>query len=104
MPSGEVHAWNILDRKPVIVRWDKGVITELTTTDKSPNQNKWIGPPLVDLQINGFAGVDFQQDKLSSEQLIHATSELENSKVLYGCVPEKNPDFASCKNFSNPVS
>ena len=79
MPSGEVHAWNILNRKPVIVRWDKGVITELTTTDKSPNQNKWIGPPLVDLQINGFAGVDFQQDKLSSEQLIHATSELENS-------------------------
>ena len=32
------------------------------------------------------------------------TSELEISKVLYGCVPVKNPDFASCKNFSNPVS
>ena len=63
MPSGEVHAWNILNRKPVIVRWDKGAITELTTTDKSPNQNKWIGPPLVDLQINGFAGIDFQKQR-----------------------------------------
>ncbi|MEE2615464.1 MAG: N-acetylglucosamine-6-phosphate deacetylase [Verrucomicrobiota bacterium] len=79
MISGEVHAWNILNRQPVIVRWDNGTFTEITPTNEKPAQNKWIGPPLVDLQINGFAGIDFQKDKLSVEQLMHATSALENS-------------------------
>ncbi len=79
MISGEVHAWNIINRQPVIVRWENGAFTEIAPTNKKPAQNKWIGPPLVDLQINGFAGIDFQKDKLSVEQLMHATSALENS-------------------------
>ena len=79
MTSGEIHAWNILDRQPVVARWENSAFTEFAPTDEIPDQNKWIGPPLVDLQINGFAGIDFQQDKLSADQLIHATSALENA-------------------------
>lgn len=79
MNRGEVHAWNILDRQPIIVKWDDGAFTEISATNKKPEQDKWIGPPLVDLQINGFAGIDFQQDNLSVDQLIHATSGLEDA-------------------------
>ena len=76
MANGEVHAWNILDRQPVLANWDNGIFTDFTPTDVPPAQNRWIGPPLVDLQINGFAGVDFQQDDLTAEQLLHATNAL----------------------------
>ena len=76
MANGEVHAWNILDRQPVLAKWDNGIFTDFTPTDEPPAQNRWIGPPLVDLQINGYAGVDFQQDDLTAEQLLHATSAL----------------------------
>ncbi len=76
MANGEVHAWNILDRQPVVAKWDNGIFTDFTPTTEPPAQNKWIGPPLVDLQINGFAGVDFQQDDLTAEQLLHATNAL----------------------------
>ena len=76
MANGEVHAWNILDRQPILAEWDSGIFTDFTPTDEPPAQNRWIGPPLVDLQINGYAGVDFQQDDLTAEQLLHATSAL----------------------------
>jgi N-acetylglucosamine-6-phosphate deacetylase len=36
----------------------------------------WLAPPLVDLQVNGFAGVDFQQDTLCVEDLVCAAHEL----------------------------
>ena len=76
MANGEVHAWNILDRQPVLAKWDNGIFTDITPTTEPPAQNKWIGPPLVDLQVNGFAGIDFQQDDLTAEQLLHATNAL----------------------------
>ena len=76
MANGEIHAWNILDRQPVLAKWDNGIFTEFTHTTEPPAQNEWIGPPLVDLQVNGFAGVDFQQDDLTAEQLLHATNAL----------------------------
>ena len=79
MTSGEVHAWNILNRQPVIAKWENGIFTEITPTNDNPAHDKWIGPPLVDLQINGFAGIDFQKDKLSTDELIHATAALEKS-------------------------
>ena len=55
MSRGEIHAWNILDSKPVLAKWDNGHFTKITTTEKPPAKAKWIGPPLVDVQVNGYA-------------------------------------------------
>jgi N-acetylglucosamine-6-phosphate deacetylase len=76
MNQGEIHAWNILDRKPVLAKWDEGLFTEITPTDEPPTEAKWIGPPLVDIQVNGYAGIDFQQDDLSEADLLHAVEQL----------------------------
>ena len=32
MANGEVHAWNILDRQPVLAKWDNGIFTDITPT------------------------------------------------------------------------
>jgi N-acetylglucosamine-6-phosphate deacetylase len=38
--------------------------------------HRWIAPALVDLQINGYAGVDFQQDNLQEREMLAAAAGL----------------------------
>lgn len=69
---GEISAWHCATRQPVQLRWRDGIIISLSAT-AAPAGNLWVAPPLMDLQINGFAGVDFQQDDLTVEDLLQAT-------------------------------
>ena len=91
MSRGEIHAWNILDSQPVLAKWDNGHFTEITTTEKPPAKSKWIGPPLVDVQVNGYAGVDFQQDDLSETDLLQVVEQLGHAcceKILFTLVTD----------------
>jgi len=65
----EITAWHYALEQPVTVRWDNGRITAIDPARKNPPRTRWIAPPLVDLQINGFAGVDFQSDDVSLDDL-----------------------------------
>jgi len=76
MSSGEIIAWHQQTRRPVRLTWTDGHITALVPTDVTPPSNLWLAPPLVDLQVNGFAGVDFQQDDLPADELLKAVREL----------------------------
>jgi len=82
MSSGEVTAWHYRTREPVRVRWLKGVFSEVSAAPKPPADNLWITAPLFDLQVNGFGGVDFQQDDLTARQLLTATNSLRESGCL----------------------
>ena len=72
MNTGELLAYHYATRQPVRVSWREGRITALTEVAEKPQQNLWVAPPLMDLQINGYAGVDFQRDDLSVEKLLQA--------------------------------
>ena len=74
--NGEISAWHYATRQPVHVRWRDGVITHVEAAASAPPHDLWLAPSLFDLQINGFAGVDFQQDGLTGEDLLHATRRL----------------------------
>jgi N-acetylglucosamine-6-phosphate deacetylase len=80
MSEGEVHAWHYGTRQPVRVHWKNGRILFIEPSKPAP-ANKWIASPLVDLQINGFAGVDFQQDNVGVDDLLRATRGL----IAEGC-------------------
>jgi len=55
---------------PIELGWENGLITQVQPVEESTaTDNLWLAPPLVDLQVNGYAGIDFQQDDLSVEQL-----------------------------------
>ena len=73
MSSGEIIARHEQTRRPVRLKWAEGRITALEETDAQPPPDLWLAPPLVDLQVNGFAGVDFQQDNLTADDLLTAT-------------------------------
>ncbi|MHB8519832.1 MAG: N-acetylglucosamine-6-phosphate deacetylase [Limisphaerales bacterium] len=76
MNHGEICARDPATGQPVRVRWQDGNITHREPAPAAPDEALWIAPPLVDLQINGFGGVDFQQDDLRLEELLSATRQL----------------------------
>src|SRR5437773_3821071 len=70
--SGELEAWHVATRAPVRIRWAGGRITHLEMVSGAPPEEKWLAPALFDLQVNGYSGIDFQQDDLQPEELLSA--------------------------------
>jgi N-acetylglucosamine-6-phosphate deacetylase len=59
--------------QPITIHHQNGLITEIKPLESSqPHLLPFLAPPLLDLQVNGFAGVDFQQDNVSQDQLHQA--------------------------------
>ena len=72
MNEGEVHAWHYATGQPVRVHWKNGKILFIEPSARKPPQKTWVAPGLVDLQINGYAGIDFQQDNVALDDLHRA--------------------------------
>ena len=54
----------------VVVSWSSGVIDAVEPVGEGgAAENTWLAPGLVDLQVNGFGGVDFQDPDVSFDQL-----------------------------------
>ncbi len=73
--EGELVALHFSTGKPVRVRWRNGLVTSIEEISRAP-ENLWIAPALFDVQVNGYGGIDFQQDNLSEEDLLSATRQL----------------------------
>lgn len=67
--------WHYASRSAVRVRWDGGRVVDVEPADSAP-EGVWLAPSLVDLQVNGFRGVDFQRDDLTVSELLLATRSL----------------------------
>lgn len=76
MNSGVICGRHFATGEPVEIRWEHGLIQSVTSTKTSTTTDVWIAPALVDLQINGYGGVDFQQDNLSADELLTAVRHL----------------------------
>ena len=75
MSNGRISARSWQTGEPVRIQWENGIITEIAPATESSG-DLWIAPALLDPQINGFAGVDFQQENLSLEALECAAGHL----------------------------
>jgi len=81
--SNELYAWHYATRRPIRVRWDESGIVSLAEVPDQPEADLWLAPSLVDLQINGYAGVDFQQDDLTADDLLRAARALRRDGCAY---------------------
>jgi N-acetylglucosamine-6-phosphate deacetylase len=79
--SGEAIALHWATAQPTRLVWENGLIRTLEFGPRQQPGNVWLAPPLFDLQVNGFAGVDFQRDDLSAADLSRAV----NALRLAGC-------------------
>jgi N-acetylglucosamine-6-phosphate deacetylase len=71
-----IHARHYATRTPVTIRCEGGVITAIEPATMHVGENVWVAPGLVDVQVNGYAGVDFQRDELTEGQLLKAARTL----------------------------
>ena len=74
--DGNVCARHYRTGRPVRVIWQHGHIKSVHEANDPVPSDFWIAPALLDLQVNGFGGVDFQKDDLSPENLLTATRHL----------------------------
>jgi N-acetylglucosamine-6-phosphate deacetylase len=81
MSSGEVTGLDWATARPTRLVWEDGLIRALEPGPRPLPDNAWLAPPLFDLQVNGFGGVDFQRDDLSLADLERAVHALR----LAGC-------------------
>lgn len=73
MNSSSITARFLRTGMTVKVAWTEGQVSSVQPTDESAaTEHTWIAPALVDLQVNGYAGIDFQQDGLTEDQLLTA--------------------------------
>ncbi|MBI3875628.1 MAG: N-acetylglucosamine-6-phosphate deacetylase [Verrucomicrobia bacterium] len=94
MNHGELHAWHYATRKPVCLRWREGRVVSLESSNEKPPENLWLAPALLDPQVNGYGGVDFQQDALTLEQLLSAARQLRRdgcARILYTLITDEWP-------------
>src|SRR5437016_10172420 len=79
MNRGEIDARHYQTGERVVLQWSNGIITHFQRANGPVGGDAWIAPALLDLQVNGFAGVDFQRDELTAENLLAATRPLRAS-------------------------
>ncbi|MEQ2006499.1 MAG: N-acetylglucosamine-6-phosphate deacetylase [Limisphaerales bacterium] len=69
MHHGEICGRHFATGQPLRVKWNDGIITEVSPTPDDAG-GTWLAPTLLDLQINGYGGVDFQRDDHITEELL----------------------------------
>ena len=67
---------------------NSGTITRIDsdTFAQTEQQNEFVTQGLIDIQVNGFAGVDFSNPKLTAVQMDHALVHLAASGVTCVCL------------------
>ena len=84
MNSVEVSALHWATAQPTRLVWENGLIRTLEPGPREMPEKVWLAPPLFDLQVNGFGGVDFQRDDLSAADLSRAVHALRLTRRLHG--------------------
>lgn len=76
MNNGDLCARHYATGQPVRILWQNGRINAVLGPNQSTPLDLWIAPALVDLQVNGFGGIDFQQDNAPLGNLVTASRRL----------------------------
>src|SRR5205814_3278758 len=67
--------------QPWRVSFRDGTVERLEPCDETPTSALILAPALFDIQVNGFAGVDFNSRALQAEDLLQAARALERCGV-----------------------
>jgi len=72
-----IQGRHYVDGMPVLIKVSNGMISQIIRQDsEDPKQNLYVAPGLIDIQINGYLGVDFSGPDLTLEGIRKATKAL----------------------------
>ncbi|CAF0689943.1 N-acetylglucosamine-6-phosphate deacetylase [Candidatus Methylacidithermus pantelleriae] len=83
MEKGFLIARHYRTGKPVRLTWEKGVLDSLEELRETPSSLPWVAPGLVDVQLNGFAGIDFNSEDLTQEAWDYAQQRIQETGCVY---------------------
>lgn len=74
MNTHEIHGRHYATGEPFRLRWAGDQIIAADRLDQLPpgTPDHWLAPALIDLQVNGYSGVDFQRDGVTETDLLTA--------------------------------
>jgi len=75
-PESSVVARHVTTRDTVRLTWRDRLLTEVCPVSEPADPHLWVAPTLVDLQVNGYAGIDFQRDGFTADDLRKACAGL----------------------------
>jgi N-acetylglucosamine-6-phosphate deacetylase len=96
MSNGEIIARHHLNGRPFLLAWRQGRITRFECINAKAPADLFIAPALFDPQINGYAGVDFQQENLTADDLLKAVHALRQdgcARFLLTLITDKWPSL-----------
>jgi len=64
---------NCITEKTEDLTFHNGTVTDIIETEKRGNNLSFVGPGLIDLQINGINGIDFNTPSLTRQDIVNAT-------------------------------
>src|SRR5690349_16743960 len=79
MNRREMCARHYATGEPVHIRWQEGRIRAAVPTIAPAVEDLWVATAILELQINGFAGIDVQRDDLAEAELLQACAGLRAS-------------------------
>lgn len=80
MTSRTVFGRHYITGEWVEIRCENENITAITPCSSAKAADeRWLAPALVDLQVNGFGGIDFQQDNLTTDDLLTTSRALRSA-------------------------
>jgi N-acetylglucosamine-6-phosphate deacetylase len=77
--KGTACARHYLSGRVLRLNWEGARITGVQEAPTEQAREWWVAPALFDVQVNGFAGVDFQSDCFQASLLLHASRALRSA-------------------------
>ena len=74
--SEKIEGIHYLTGKPIVIEINGSLISKIKYPNKIVSKTYFVAPGLIDLQINGYMGVDFSDQTLTSENFEKATKAL----------------------------
>ena len=72
----ELHCIDCLSDKLVKIEIENQQIQSIKEADNSPKGNLYIGPGLIDLQVNGYKSIDFNTNPITEKEIEQVAKEL----------------------------
>ncbi len=80
-----ISGYNYIDGNPITVSFEDGIITSVVAAEEHIPDSKTIAPGLTDLQVNGYNGIDVNNESLLPESLLELTLSLQRTGVTTFC-------------------
>ena len=83
LSSIQARHYNTAD--PILVSFDDGVICDISPLESSSENLLVLAPGLVDLQVNGYGGQEFNDPELSAEKVLQICLAMDRDGVTQFC-------------------